>query len=80
MTDRKDFNRITVDPDVMNGQPCIKGTRLTVRRVLLALAQCADRDELRRDYPPIQDEDIQQALAYAAANLADEIVELGSGL
>ena len=72
----KDFDRITVDPAVMNGQPCIKGTRLTVKRVLLALAQCPDHDELRRDYPQLQDEDIQQALAFAAANLDDEIVEL----
>jgi uncharacterized protein (DUF433 family) len=72
----KGFERIAVDPAVMNGQPCIKGTRLTVKRVLLVLAQCPDRDELRRDYPQLHDEDIQQALAYAAANLDDEIVEL----
>ena len=72
----KDFDRITVDPAVMNGQPCIKGTRLTVKRVLLALAQYPNREELHKDYPQIQDEDIQQALAYAAANLDDEIAEL----
>jgi len=74
----KDFDRITIDPAVMNGQPCIKGTRLTVKRVLLALAQYPNRDELRKDYPQLQDGDIQQALEYAAANLYDEIVELRS--
>jgi uncharacterized protein (DUF433 family) len=72
----KDFDRIAVDPAVMNGQPCVKGTRLTVKRVLLALAQCPDREQLRKDYPQLKDEDIQQALAYAAANLDDKIVEL----
>lgn len=70
------FDRITIDPAVLNGQPCIKGTRLTVKRVLLALAEHPDREELRKDYPQLSDEDIQQALAYAAANLADEILEL----
>jgi uncharacterized protein (DUF433 family) len=72
----KDLDRITIDPAVMNGQPCIKGTRLTVKRVLLALAKSPDREELRKDYPQLQDEDIRQALAYAAANLDDEISEL----
>ncbi len=74
----KGLDRIAVDPAVMNGQPCTKGTRLTVKRVLLVLAQYGNREELRKDYPQLQNEDIQQALAYAAANLDDEIVELGA--
>jgi uncharacterized protein (DUF433 family) len=72
----KDFDRIAVDPTVMNGRPCIKGTRLTVKRVLLALTQYATHEELRKDYPQLKDEDIQQALAFAAANLDDEIADL----
>jgi len=76
----KDFDRIVIDPVVMNGQPCVKGTRLTVKRVLLALAQYPNREELRKDYPQIQEADIQQALAYAAANLDDEIAELRTAL
>lgn len=48
---------------------------MTVKRVLLALSQYADRESLREDYPQLNDEDIHQALAYAAANLDDEIVE-----
>lgn len=67
----KEFERILVDPAVMNGQPCIRGTRLTVKRVLLALAQCVNRDELRKDYPQLRDEDIVQALAFAAMSLSD---------
>ena len=70
------FDRITSDPAVVNGQPCIRGMRLTVRRVLEALAIYPDRDELRTEYPELEDEDIRQALAFAAANLDDRVVEL----
>jgi uncharacterized protein (DUF433 family) len=71
-----DFNRITSDPAVVNGQPCIRGLRLTVRRVLEALALYPDREELRGEFPELDDEDIRQALAFAAANLDDRVVEL----
>ena len=70
------FDRITVNPNRMNGQPCIRDLRLTVRRVLELLALYPDRAELQREYPELQEEDIQQALAYAAASLEDRIVEL----
>ena len=70
------FNRITCDPAVLNGQPCIRGMRLTVRRVLEALAVYSDRRDLRAEYPELEDDDIRQALEYAAANLDDLVVEL----
>lgn len=70
------FDRITSDPAVLNGQPCVRGMRLTVRRVLEALATYPNREELRTEYPELEDEDIQQALEYAAANLDDRVVEL----
>jgi uncharacterized protein (DUF433 family) len=70
------FDRITSDPAVVNGQPCIRGMRLTVRRVLEVLATYPERNELRREYPELDDEDIRQALGYAAANLDDRVVEL----
>jgi len=50
----------------MNGQPCIRGMRLTVRRVIEALATPRDVAPLKREYPELEDEDIEQALAYAA--------------
>jgi uncharacterized protein (DUF433 family) len=50
--------------------------RLTVRRVLEALATYPDREELRVEYPELEEEDIRQALEYAAANLDDRVVEL----
>jgi uncharacterized protein (DUF433 family) len=70
------FDRITCDPAQMNGQPCIRGQRLTVRRVLEALATYPDRQELRVEYPELDEEDIRQALEYAAANLDDRVAEL----
>jgi uncharacterized protein (DUF433 family) len=63
------LDRITINPAQMNGQPCIRNLRLTVRRVIELLALYLDRDELRREYPELEDEDIRQALAYAATRL-----------
>jgi uncharacterized protein (DUF433 family) len=64
-----ELDRITVDPAVLSGQPCIRGMRLTVRRVPAALALYKDRNQLHAEYPELDDEDIRQALAYAGANL-----------
>jgi uncharacterized protein (DUF433 family) len=70
------FDRITSDPARMNGQPCVRDLRLTVRRVLEALATYPDRAELLREYPELEEEDIRQVLAYAATMLDDKVVEL----
>lgn len=70
------LDRITVHPGRMNGQPCIRNLRLTVRRVVELVALYPDRTELRREYPELEEEDIRQALAYAAASLDDRIVDL----
>ena len=69
------FDRITWNPAQMNGQPCIRGMRLTVRRVVEAVALYPDRDELFRNYRELEPEDIQQALEFAAANLEDSAAE-----
>ncbi len=70
------FDRITIDAARMNGEPCIRGLRMTVRRVLEALAVYPDRNELQREYPELEDEDIRQALAFAAAYLDDKVLPL----
>ena len=70
------LDRITIDPARMTGQPCIRDLRITVRRVLEALAVYPDREELRREYPELDDEDIRQALAYAASNLDDRVTDI----
>jgi len=48
----------------MNGEPCIRNLRITVRRVLEALAIYPDRAELKREYPEVEEEDIRQALGF----------------
>ncbi len=70
------LDRITINPAVMNGQPSIRGMRFTVRRVVEAAALYPDRDELKREYPELEDEDIAQALDFAARNLDDQILPL----
>jgi len=70
------FDRITSDPSRMNGQPCVRNLRLTVKRVLEALATYPDRAELLQAYPEIDSEDIRQVLAYAAASLDDKVIDL----
>ncbi|MBX7237276.1 MAG: DUF433 domain-containing protein [Caldilineales bacterium] len=69
------LNRITIHPGRMNGQPCIRDLRLTVRRVIELLAIYPDRTELRQEYPELEDDDIRQALVYAAGHLDDRVVE-----
>jgi uncharacterized protein (DUF433 family) len=69
------FDRITWNPNQMNGQPCIRSMRLTVRRVVEAVSIYPDREELFRNYPELDSEDVRQALAFAAANLEDGAIE-----
>lgn len=68
------LDRITINPGRMNGQPCVRNLRLTVRRVLEILALYPDREELFREYPELEDEDIRQVLIYAVASLDDQII------
>jgi uncharacterized protein (DUF433 family) len=70
------IDRITIDLSKMNGEPCIRGLRLTVRRVLEGLATYSDRSELKREYPELEDEDIRQALTFAATLLDDRVLPL----
>lgn len=58
--------RITSIPTILNGQPTIRGMRLSVRRVIEALAVYPTWDDLRREYPELEPEDIRQALEFAA--------------
>ena len=60
------FDRITQDPNVMGGKPCIRGMRLTVGRVLSQIGAGETIEELLVDYPYLEKEDILQSLQYAA--------------
>ena len=74
----KRLDRITVDPAIMNGQPCVRGMRLTVRRVVEAVALYPDRRELMAEYPELEEEDVRQALEFAADNLDDQVLTVGT--
>ena len=67
------LDRITINPAQMNGQPCIRDLRLTVRRVIEILAIYPDRAELFLEYPELEEEDIRQALAYTTTYFEDQI-------
>jgi uncharacterized protein (DUF433 family) len=60
------LTRITRDPAVMGGKPCIRGMRVTVGTVVGLIAAGRTRDEILREYPYLEAEDIAEALAYAA--------------
>jgi uncharacterized protein (DUF433 family) len=61
------FDRISVDPGRMNGQPCVRNLRLTVRRVVEIAATYPDRNERHHEFTELEGEDIRPALACGAA-------------
>jgi uncharacterized protein (DUF433 family) len=60
-------NRITVDPKVMGGKPCIRGMRVTVGTIVGLIASGATPENILADYPYLKAEDIPAALSYAAS-------------
>jgi uncharacterized protein (DUF433 family) len=69
------FNRITFDSNVMGGRACIRGMRVTVSLILNLIANKMTAAEIVKEYPYLEDEDVTQALQYAAW-LADETVQI----
>ncbi len=70
------YERITVDPTVMVGKPCIKGTRITVEHILREMSAGASIAELLVAHPRLTDADIREALSLAAALITNEDIEL----
>jgi uncharacterized protein (DUF433 family) len=70
------FPRITVDPSVCTGKPCIRGLRFPVSRLLGLLAAGETKGAVLAAYPYLEAEDIDEALRYAAFLADDETVEL----
>jgi uncharacterized protein (DUF433 family) len=66
------FNRITRDARVMGGKPCIRGMRVTVGTIVGLVAAGRTREEILREYPYLEADDIAEALSYAAWR-ADEV-------
>jgi uncharacterized protein (DUF433 family) len=70
------LGRITIDPAVCTGKPCIRGLRFPVARLLGLLAAGESREKILADYPYLEPEDIDEALRYAASLAEDETVQL----
>jgi uncharacterized protein (DUF433 family) len=70
------IDRITHDSQVMQGQACIRGLRITVSLLVNLIAQGKSMEQIVEEYPALEAEDIQQALAYASALARDEVVNL----
>jgi uncharacterized protein (DUF433 family) len=68
------LSRITTNPDICGGRPCIANTRMRVSDVLDLLAAGETREAILADYPYLQDEDITAALEYASAAAAHRVI------
>ena len=70
------FERITIDPAVATGKPCIRGLRFPVSRLLGLLASGETKESILKAYPYLEPQDIDEALRYGAFLAEDETVEL----
>lgn len=70
------FERISIDPKIMRGRPCIKGTRIPVSTILGILSKGYSREKLLTSYPDLQPEDIDAALAYASWRMTEHEVHV----
>jgi uncharacterized protein (DUF433 family) len=69
------FTRITVDPAVCTGKPCIRGLRFPVSRLLGLLAAGETREKILKEFSYLESEDIDEALRYAACLAEEETIE-----
>jgi uncharacterized protein (DUF433 family) len=72
------FDRVTIAPDVMGGKPCIRGLRVTVGMIVEALGAGRSPEELLADFPYLEEQDIRQALGFAAQLAQGHEVQLAS--
>ncbi|MPY82795.1 MAG: DUF433 domain-containing protein [Actinophytocola sp.] len=67
-----ELDRITVDPAVLGGKPCIRGLRISVGMIVQMVAAGKTVDDILSEYPYLEAEDVRQALTYAAALAENE--------
>jgi uncharacterized protein (DUF433 family) len=72
------FDRITMDPEVMGGKPCIRGMRVTVGMIVEAMSAVRTIEQLLADFPYIEEADIREALAFAASLAQGHEIRLAS--
>jgi len=76
--DVQQFSRITMDPDIMGGKPCIRGMRVTVGMIVEALSTGRTIEQLLADFPYLEEPDIRDALAFAARLAQGHEIRLAS--
>ncbi|NEQ38181.1 MAG: DUF433 domain-containing protein [Okeania sp. SIO3I5] len=74
----KQLKRITFDPEVMGGKPCIRGLRVTVGTIVGLMASGHSSEDILKAYPYLEPEDLQEALGYAAWRVEEVEVPLKS--
>ena len=67
------FDRITTQPGVLNGKPIIRGTRISVEFILELVASGGSLVEIVRNYPDLSEEDVRQAIQFAANSMRNDI-------
>ena len=67
------FDRITFDPKVLGGRACIRGMRIPVSVIVSQVAHGASQEEILKDYPDLEPEDVRQAMEYAAWLASEEV-------
>lgn len=72
------LQRVSVDPDVCAGKPCIRGTRIYIAIVLDALSEGLSPQEILEQYPPLELDDVRAAVAYAAELARENVWKLGA--
>jgi uncharacterized protein (DUF433 family) len=72
------LTRITIDPDVMGGKPCIRGMRVTVGMIVEALSAGRTIEQLLADFPYLEEPDVREALAFAARLAQGHEIRLAS--
>ena len=66
-------DRIVRDPQIVGGEPVIKGTRVTLRTVLASLAEGATTAEILADFPTLTEDDVRAAIAFAATSAQEDL-------
>ena len=67
-------DRIMIDPDIHHGEPCVRGTRITVSMIIGSLADGMTFDQIKEQYPQLSDQDILASLAYTAEAVRQDVL------
>ncbi|MBI4278462.1 MAG: DUF433 domain-containing protein [Armatimonadetes bacterium] len=70
------WDRITIDPAVLGGKPCIRGLRIPVALVVQLVAEGLTPEQITQDYPELEPADVRQALEYAAWLTSEETIRV----